>query len=504
MKFQLQSTRTNRALSGLAVDYFGTILNIGLSFVVTPWLVYLLKPELYGFWIVAAQVLFWLNLLDGGSGLYLVKAISRYQQSPQQVNRAIATVFWTYVLLAIPTLGIGWAVAPAVSRWAHLAAANSSAGILAFRISVIAATVTLVVGPTFQAVLFGYQKLAAMNTIVSCVAASALLCGFVFLKMGGGIVSLAVAQLMATWAGAAVTVIFARRLCPLNLSPRQFDRGEVREIFHFTAYFQMSKVAFVGNMFSDGFLIAGSLGSAAVSIYSLTQKLAMSASTFISKIVGAVMPGLAEIFVVRDTERIQAVTVRLVSIMARVSILAFILLVAVNQRFVNLWVGRQYFGGILITLLFSYVVLRNGLIGTFSAYLFSTGDLKAWGWLSLVEAATKISLTIFLLPRIGIVAPALGTAVGGLITTIYLPAKIASMSGLGVSDLFWQGLAPAVWRSIPTVALVVILYLLIPQTWGWSALPCIVMPALIMNTFCFDRELLERCWVRWRLRTVSD
>src|SRR5258707_4989932 len=100
MRFQLQSTRTKRALSGLVVDCFGTTVNMALSFVVTPWLVYLLKPELYGFWIVAAQVLFWLNLLDGGSGLYLVQAISRYQQSPQRVNRAIATVFWTYVILA--------------------------------------------------------------------------------------------------------------------------------------------------------------------------------------------------------------------------------------------------------------------------------------------------------------------------------------------------------------------------------------------------------------------
>ena len=76
MKLRIASTRTTRALAGLFADYLGTGMNIALSFVITPWLVFLLKSELYGFWIVATQALFWLNLLDGGCGLSLVEAIS--------------------------------------------------------------------------------------------------------------------------------------------------------------------------------------------------------------------------------------------------------------------------------------------------------------------------------------------------------------------------------------------------------------------------------------------
>jgi len=255
-------------------------------------------------------------------------------------------------------------------------------------------------------------------------------------------------------------------------------------------------LAFVGNMFSDGFLIAGTLGTAAVTVYSLTQKLSISASTFISKIAGAVMPGLAEIFVVRDTERIRNVTLRLVGIMTRVGILACVLLVALNRRFVELWVGKQYFGGVVITLLFSYVVLRNGLIGTFASYLFATGDLKMWGWLSLAEATTKIGITVALLPRAGMLAPVIGTAVGGLITATYLPFKTAAMSGLRVSELFWQGFVPAFKASIPTIAITVVLASLIPANWRWIGLAAVVAPIVLMNTLSFDRG----AWARLRLR----
>jgi O-antigen/teichoic acid export membrane protein len=470
-------------------------MNIAISFLVTPWLVFLLKPELYGFWIVATQALFWLNLIDGGSGVYLMQAISRSQDDPERLNRAISTVFWVYVALAVPTLAIGWSIAPAVCRWSHLSAAAANGGILTFRVCAISASITLVLAPTFQAVLFGFQKIALVNTIVSSVAAGALVLGILLVATGGGIVSLAVAQLVSTWGGAAVTVFFARRLCPLSISPRFFDRGELRKVFRFSAYFQMSKAAFIANTFSDGLLIVGSRGPAAVTTYSLTQKLSMSSSTFITKVGGALMPGLAQIFADGNMERIQRVTLRLVQLLARVSILAFVILVLLNQRFIDLWVGKQYFGGMVLTVLFAYVVLRNGLIGTLAAYLFSTGELKAWGWLSLTEAVTKIAVTVALLPRTGILAPAIGTAVGGLITATYLPFKVSAMAGMKAVDLFWQGVVPALKTSIPTIIVAVVLTTVIPVSWRWFGLAAVLASTALVNTLSFDRD----AWVRLRL-----
>jgi O-antigen/teichoic acid export membrane protein len=503
MKIRIASTRTTRAIAGLFADYLGTGTNIALSFVITPWLVFLLKSELYGFWIVATQALFWLNLLDGGSGLYLVQAISRSQGDTERINRAIATVFWVYAVLAIPTLLIGWSIAPAVCHWSHLAGPTAIAGITAFRICVISATITLILAPTFQAVLYGFQKIALVNTIVSSVAAGALVLGIILVATGGSIVSLAVAQLVCTWAGAAVTVFMARRLSRASVSPRYFDREQLREVFRFSAYFQMSKAAFLGNTFSDGLLIVGALGPAAVTTYNLTQKLATSSTTFITKVSGAVMPGLAEIFADRDIERLQRVTYRLVQLLARVSILAATMLILLNHRFIDLWVGSQYFGGLALTALFAYVVFRNGLIGTFSTYLFSTGELKAWGWLSLIEAATKIGLTFALLPFVGLIAPAIGTVVGGVITAVYLPVKVGSMVGLRVRDLFLHAFMPVLKTSLPTIIVAVAAAAAVPASWRWLGIAAIATPALLVNTLSFDRAVLGRLRTGWASEKLS-
>ncbi|HEX7190364.1 MAG TPA: oligosaccharide flippase family protein [Thermoanaerobaculia bacterium] len=503
MKIRIASTRTTRALAGLAADYLGTGMNIALSFVLTPWLVFLLKSEVYGFWIVATQALFWLNLLDGGSGLYLVQAISKYQGDAERINRAIATVFWVYAVLAVPTLLIGWSIAPTVCHWSHLTGATAAAGIIAFRICAISATITLVLAPTFQAVLFGFQKIALVNTIVTSVAAGALVLGVILVATGGSVVSLAVAQLVCTWAGAGVTVFMARRLCSASVAPRFFDRKQLREVFRFSAYFQMSKAAFLGNTFSDGLLIVGALGPAAVTTYNLTQKLATTSTTFITKVSGAVMPGLAEIFADKDFERLQRVTYRLVHLLARVSILAATLLILLNHRFINLWIGAQFFGGLVLTALFGYVVVRNGLIGTFSTYLFSTGELKAWGWLSLTEALTKIGLTLALLPIAGLLAPAIGTVAGGLITGVYLPVKIGSMVRLRLRDLFWRGFVPVFKTSLPTVIVAVVLAVVVPDSWRWLGIAAIAAPALLVNSLSFDRAVLGRLRTEWASRNLS-
>src|SRR5687767_12611681 len=106
-------SRTGRAAAGLLVDYAGAIISIVLTFAVTPLLVTLLGSPMYGFWITAAQLIAWLNLLDGGIGINLLKTIGTWKNSdPAKVQRVISTTFWLYVGLAVATIAIGMAISP--------------------------------------------------------------------------------------------------------------------------------------------------------------------------------------------------------------------------------------------------------------------------------------------------------------------------------------------------------------------------------------------------------
>ena len=164
---RLTKNRTRRAASGLIVDYLGTGVNQVLSFLVTPVLISLLSPSIYGFWIIVTQIIFWLGLLDGGVGIYLIKAIasSKEKEDPSHLSKSVSTCFWIYVFLAVVVVCIVMIIAPFLPGWVKIESAQYGASMLAFQIAVITASISLILVSTFYAILQGYQQIALVNFI---------------------------------------------------------------------------------------------------------------------------------------------------------------------------------------------------------------------------------------------------------------------------------------------------------------------------------------------------
>ena len=486
---QLVGNRTGRALAGLLVDYVGTTTVVGLSFFVTPLLLAFLSVPMYGFWITVTQIIFFLNLVDGGANIYLLKGIASAQVEGDTAYLAhvISTTFWFYVALGGLMLGIGLALSPFIAGWLKVSATESAAATVAFQLMVLAAAISLVAIPTFYGILQGYQQLALVNGIVYCVSISSSLLALGLLMLHLGVEAMALGQLGATLLGAMTALFFAWRVCPsFSLSIRHFRWAELRQILRFTGFFQMSKLAFLTSTFSDNILIAGYYGTAAVATYSLTQKLSGMSAMFVNKVGGAVMPGLAAMFAVQDTVRLQIVVLRLTRGLTRFGFLSLLLIVTLNERFVTTWVGSTVFGGLALTILFAYSVFRNGLIRNLSVIFFSSGQLEGWGWLSLAEAVLKIGMILMLLPGWGLLAPMFGTVVAELLTGVYTPIRVAQMIQLPLSTFLWNGIAIPLLKSLPTVGALLIIGYLVPTQWSWLGIICIGSFGLLINTLSFD------------------
>jgi O-antigen/teichoic acid export membrane protein len=469
------------------VDYAGTALNIAISLAVTPALIALLGTSLYGFWITASQMLLFLNLLDGGIGVYLIKTIGAHKNADlKSVQDAIASTFWCYVLLAAVTLIAGLLIAPHVGSWTHLAPGDTKAGIVAFTISIVTAALTLIAVPTFYVVLQGYQRLALVNGIVNAVAIAGIVTGFGLVYAGAGIAGMAVGQLIGACLGAMVAFAAARRVFAFQLARSNVKSERIRDIVRFAGYFSMSKLAFVASKFSDGILIAVFFGTAPVTVYVLTQKLASAASGVIGKVGGVSMPGLAELYGSRDTEALRRTTLRMTGLLTRVGTLATAMIIATNHRFVEAWTGAATFGGTALTLLFAYGVFRDGLIRNLATILFAAGDVRMWGYLSLLEAGVKVGLTIAFLPAFGIVAAIAATAMAEVITSVYVPLRVSRLIDMQPMRLLTEGVVPSLIRSVSTVVVLTAVANLVPWGWKWYGLFAIGAAGIMTNVLAFD------------------
>jgi O-antigen/teichoic acid export membrane protein len=487
--------RTGRAAAGLLTDYFGTAAATGIVFLTTPLLLDWLTPPLYGFWIAITQVMFWLNMIDGGAGIFLLKNIAKARETRDEasIRTLICTTFWSYVALGIITLVVGASLAKFVVGWIGIAPAGAGAAVVAFQVAVVNATIWVIILPCFYGVLQGYQQLPLVNGIAHGINILGTLTSLGLLRLGYGIEAMALGQLAATILGAIVTYIAARRACAsISLAPRYASRTVLRQIFRFTGYFQMSKFSFVVSNFTDGLLIANALGPGAVAIYSLNQKLASTGSALLNKVGGAIMPGLAEIMASGDLPRLQAVVLRMVSLLARSSFFAMLLVATLNGRFVASWVGGTMFGGTVLTALFAYSLFRGGIIRNLAAFLFSAGSVRGWGWLSLLEGVANIGLTLLWLPRLGLAGAALATVAAESILTFYTPFRVSRLAQITLPKLLGAGVGlPMLW-SLPTAAAMLLLNALLPAAWGWGAIALIAVGGMAINLASFEgRQLLR-------------
>lgn len=479
--------RLSPVATGLLADWSTIGLNLVMQFALAPVLLAILSVPVYGVWLVIWQFLFFINLIDGGANMYLIRATAEYRTDPNvtDFHFAFPTAWWAYMGIAVVQLAIGLSAAPVLVHWLNMANVTPDA-LPAFQLTLVAYTITSAVTAVFLGVMIGYEKLAVANMITNSTVILANVAMFVFAISGFGIVGLAWGQVIASTTGLVamvIAVLFTR--APLSFAPWDVRRAYVRQLFGIASSLQLGKVAFVLFNYADGLLITNALGSAAAATFLLSQRLPNAVGQFLLRIAGLLVPGLTVLLTRRDRESLRATVTLLGTRLVRFGLLASIILAAINERFIALWVGPELSGGLLLTLLFAYTLLRNTVIRNLLAVLYADGALARWGWLSLVEAIAKIVLTFGLLRVIGLAGAALATALADLITATYSLFRVSTILDIPPAVFLGKTLGLTALRSIPTGAAAAALTLVVPMNWAWVGIAVIAAGAIAVNLITY-------------------
>jgi O-antigen/teichoic acid export membrane protein len=145
-------------------------------------------------------------------------------------------------------------------------------------------------------------------------------------------------------------------------------------------------------------------------------------------------------------ERLREVTTALTQGVLVASGLVAVVVLGLNCAFVRWWVGPQQFGGGLLTALFVLLmVLRHwGVTLAYTAYSF--GHERATALIGAGEGVMAVSVTLLLVPRLGIVGGALGGLAGASLVSLPLVLRVVARDvGEGGGRLLLP-LLPWAWR----------------------------------------------------------
>ncbi len=443
-------SRTQRYLGGVVWTYVSMTVVLLVGMWLTPFYLRHLTVDRYGLWLVGAQMLAYLMLLDVGV-VAIVPRETAYATGrsggacgadvPAIVSDALHIAFWQTPLVAIAA-AIIWIGMP--DRWQPLAAP------LAWVLITFVVLFPLRIAP---AVLQGLQDLAFLSRLQLAVWGVTTVCSVLLVLNGWGLSALAAGwiagQLASSVASLLRLAIVHRAAIPKRLHAPGWARA--KEYLSRGGWVSLSQIAQVLLNGTDVLVIGLLLGPAAVVVYACTGKLVAVLANQPQVLTQAAAPALAELRTGGTPDSLRRVSAALTQAMLFVSGLIACAIIAANRPFVTWWVGPQQFGGLRLTLLLTAVMLLRHWSTTMVYTLFAFGRERRIAITSVTDGLLTGVAAVVLIRQLGIAGAPLASLAG--VCLVSIPSNLRALRhelGIGLREVFaWWDWG---WRFLVTAA----------------------------------------------------
>jgi len=439
-------SRSRRYLSAVTLGYGYQAVVMVAGLWLTPFLLHKLGQSDYGLWLVATQIIGYFTLMDFGIvGLlpretaYITGRSGGYSNATELsglIEKSFQIVLWQTPIVLVAAC-VTWVLIP--GQWE------------AMRYPLVLLLGTFVLffpARIFYSVLGGLQDfsfLGYLQLVTWFVGTSVTV---VMVLAGFHLYSLVVGWMVIQGLSYGVSIIRVWLKFPKAM-PRKWTTlswDSARGIVSASLWVSVGQIAHVLLDATDILVIGRLLGPAAAVPYSCTAKLVSVLANQPGMLVNSAGPALAEVRADSDPVRTKQVSTALLQATLIGSGAIAVAVAAVNQGFVEWWVGRAQFGGLALTVaLLGEMLLRHWVVGL--AYpLFCFGYERRISLTGIVDGLTTVTLSLILIPRLGLIGAPIASIAGAcaisLAMNLSVMARETSTDVAGTLSPLW----PWLWR----------------------------------------------------------
>lgn len=502
-------SRRRTALINLAFHYSSILFTLTHAIVLVPLYLKSISTALFGGWLATGNVMAWVELADPGLSAVLQQRLAAAYGAGQ--TRKIAKIIGTGVTISaflalVPFLL--WPIAHRVGPFLNLSPEDSDILTGTFKLSLVALAFTLAsYGPT--AANLGLQRSVTPGLIHVGSSLVGLVVTITLLLMGYGLPSLPIGMISRAsvlFFGNVGTVLYWSNK---HLPQRPyFDREEFRAVLGITAFTFSSRLggALLGRL--DSVLLSRLINPESAALLALTTRTYDPVRMVGERVGPALLPSLSHLGGQSGAEKIAMLTSRLLSAVGWVIAIGVGGVIALNRAFISLWIGPEFFGGQALTIAAGIAVILSILLSIVAQSVFAMGGIRQTAFISVVEAAVKLPLQIFLAPIIGLIAMplcALGASLA--VGAWWLPREAAKLAGTTLS----HEAKPIALASVRALVLgaagwgIGLQLDTLVQTWTWptfiAAVACV---ALVLAALLYGIDASLRSTVSTLIKRVRS
>lgn len=442
----------------LSTRYLVLFVEIVIGFVMLPFNLAHLGPAQYGLWILVGGVTAHFSILDLGYGGATVKFVAQYRahRNARALNEIASTLFFIFAGIGLVAYGAAALLAFNLDHVFRLTPEQAETGKAILLIVAVHAAINFPFS-VFGGITSGFQRYDINNFVATATTITAAAVNASVLMGGYGLVTLVAATTAVRISAYYFYRLNAYRVFPdLRIRPSLFCRKRLRELTGFSVYSAIIDWAYKLNYQLDAIVIGAVVGSAAVSVWAVAERLISGTQRLTNQLNGVLFPVVVDRDQRAHREHLQQILLqgtRLSLVMVMPIAMSLVLLA---EPLVRAWVGPDMLGAVpVIQILAIAVAIRVGnASGTI--LLKGAGQHRKLALVNLTTGLANVGLSVLLIGPYGLPGVAMGTLLPIACSSVFILYPAACrLSGLPLRRAVVRAILPAVWPAFATAGLLV-------------------------------------------------
>jgi O-antigen/teichoic acid export membrane protein len=436
-----------RTWVNVASNWVIYVLNIGVAFYLSPFVVRMLGDSQFGAWSIIVSLTGYMGLVDLGTRSAVVKYAAEYW-AKKDYGRLTSQFYSSFLSLALggsALLIVAFAVRNHAAAWLHIG--DPLRGLFAASIVPSALAVVFFIA---NGLIAGYIEGLGrydISNLGGSISLALRTSGIVFvLSRGGSLPGLAWVNALTAAASCPVTFLLLRTIVPtLGFSASSFSLESWLEVVRYGFFAFLNQVAARISQETGNIIVGFGVSTTATAYYAIGLSLAAYLRAFTASAAIVAIPltsGMAALKDMAGTRRVTLLGTRFAIGVALCGLISFFIL---GRGFLMLWLGERFAANTWPTCLVLLIALVFISAQQFSgAMLFGRGKAKFPALVMVTSAIANVLLSILLVRKVGALGVALGTLISaavfefGFVSCYYVPKELGT-SRLSYLKQTWVG-----------------------------------------------------------------
>jgi O-antigen/teichoic acid export membrane protein len=452
--------RKRELIKNVGSGWFSLGVNILVGIFLSPFILHRLGNTAYGAWILVFSVTGYYGLFDLGIRSSIVRYVSTYTATNdgEAVSRLINTALAVYTAIGAAAILTTVVLSGFLESLFRMPPGFLPTARLLFLMVGTAVALGFPVG-VFTGILEGLNRFYFVNVtnVISTLLRAVLI--VLALHFGYGLLTVALVTVSLPLVTAVLRAAIALRVVPLRFGWKYVDHTAFSEIARYTGVSFVLLIAYKLRFKTDEIVVSTMLSVAAVTYFSIGDRLVDYSAEVVGSLAQIFVPMSGQSDAQGDTNRLRTILIAGNRACALIIFPITATLTILGKSVITAWVGRGYARDcypVMVTLLIPTTLALAQAASP--RILYGMARHRSLAWVTGMEAAANLILSVILIRPLGIFGDALGTAIPLTCTMIFfMPRHLCRLLNVRVWFYLRQTYTLPLILCLPSVAVLLLM-----------------------------------------------